>query len=68
MLIKKQITDIEGRKYPAEPAGRLYPKGIPVFSEDDLGRLIQTNKRILPVSYDLEEIGSPDLHEVLKDF
>ena len=34
----------------------------------DLGRLIQTNKRILRVSYDLEEIGSPDLEEVLKDF
>jgi predicted GTPase len=34
----------------------------------DLGRLIQTDKRILPVSYDLEEIGTPDLQEVLKDF
>ena len=34
----------------------------------DLGRLIQTNKRILRVSYDLEEIGSPNLGEVLKDF
>jgi len=34
----------------------------------DLGRLIQTNKKILRVSYDLEEIGSPDLAEVLKDF
>lgn len=34
----------------------------------DLGRLIQTNKRILRVSYDLEEIGSPNLEEVLKDF
>ena len=34
----------------------------------DLGRLIKTNKRILRVSYDLEEIGSPDLEEVLKNF
>jgi predicted GTPase len=34
----------------------------------DLGRLIKTNKRILRVSYDLEEIGSPNLQEVLKDF
>ncbi|MFC2161113.1 GTPase, partial [Acidobacteriota bacterium] len=34
----------------------------------DLGRLIQTNKRILRVSYDLEEIGSPDLEEILKNF
>lgn len=34
----------------------------------DLGRLIQTNKRILRVTYELEEIGQPDLKEVLKDF
>ncbi|MCJ7582684.1 MAG: GTPase, partial [Candidatus Aminicenantes bacterium] len=34
----------------------------------DLGRLIQTNKRILRVTYDLEEIGSPNLEAVLKDF
>ncbi len=34
----------------------------------DLGRLIHSNKRILRVTYDLEEIGSPDLKEVLKDF
>jgi predicted GTPase len=34
----------------------------------DLGRLIQTNKKILRVTYDLEEIGQPDLKEILKDF
>jgi predicted GTPase len=34
----------------------------------DLGRLIKTNKQILRVTYDLEEIGSPDLREVLKEF
>jgi len=34
----------------------------------DLNRLIQTNKRILRVSYNLEEIGAPDLQEILKDF
>jgi predicted GTPase len=34
----------------------------------DLGRLITSNKKILRVSYDLEEIGSPDLEEVLKDY
>ena len=33
----------------------------------DLGRLISTNKKILRVSYELDEIGSPDLKEVLKD-
>jgi predicted GTPase len=34
----------------------------------DLGRLISSNKKILRVTYDLEEIGSPDLEEVLKDY
>jgi len=34
----------------------------------DLGRLVQTKKRILRVIYELEEIGSPNLKEVLKDF
>jgi predicted GTPase len=34
-----QIPDIEGRKYPPELAGELYPDGIPIFPEEDLGRL-----------------------------
>ena len=34
----------------------------------DLGRLIKTNKKILRVTYELEEIGSPDLKEVLREF
>lgn len=34
----------------------------------DINRIIQTNKNILRVFYELEEIGSPDLKEVLKDF
>ncbi len=35
-----QIPDIEGRKYPAELAGKLYPKGIPIEAEAELDRLI----------------------------
>jgi predicted GTPase len=42
----------------------LVISGTPI----DLGRRIKTNKRILRVSYDLEEIGIPDLKEILKDF
>ncbi len=34
----------------------------------DLSRLIQTNKRIIRVTYELEEIGSPDLQQILKEF
>ncbi len=35
-----QIPDIDGRKYPAELAGPLYPQGIPIFAESELPRLI----------------------------
>jgi predicted GTPase len=41
----------------------LVVSGTPI----DLGRRIKTNKRILRVNYDLEEIGTPDLKEILKD-
>jgi len=36
-----QIPDIEGRKYPAELAGALYPEGIPIFAEEDLPKHIK---------------------------
>jgi predicted GTPase len=39
-----QIPDIEGRKYPAELAGELYPDGIPIYAEEDLARLIKELK------------------------
>ncbi|MDA3954739.1 MAG: cyclic 2,3-diphosphoglycerate synthase [Bacteroidales bacterium] len=39
-----QIPDIDGRKYPAELAGKLYPKGISIYSEDELVRLIKELK------------------------
>ena len=35
-----QIPDIDGRRYPAELAGSLYPDGIPIHAEDDLEKLI----------------------------
>ncbi|MGC8856843.1 MAG: cyclic 2,3-diphosphoglycerate synthase [Anaerolineae bacterium] len=36
-----QIPDIEGRLYPPELAGDLYPKGIPIFAEEELPELIK---------------------------
>lgn len=36
-----QIPDIEGRKYPTELAGKLYPDGIPIHAEEELPRLIK---------------------------
>jgi len=39
-----QIPDIEGRKYPAALAGRLYPQGIPIYAEEKLVSLIKKHK------------------------
>jgi len=39
-----QIPDIDGRRYPEDLAGSLYPKGIPIFSEADLPELIKKHK------------------------
>ena len=36
-----QIPNIEGRKYPKELAGKLYPDGIPIYPEDELENLIK---------------------------
>ena len=36
-----QIPDIEGRLYPPQLAGELYPEGIPIYAETDLDRLIR---------------------------
>ncbi len=36
-----QIPGIEGRKFPAKLAGKLYPRGIPIFPEEKLAELIQ---------------------------
>jgi predicted GTPase len=36
-----QIPDIEGRVYPAELAGSLYPKGIPIEKEEEIAALIR---------------------------
>jgi predicted GTPase len=36
-----QIPDIAGRAYPAELAGKFYPKGIPIYEEKDLPKLIK---------------------------
>ncbi len=35
-----QIPNIEGRVYPVELAGSRYPKGIPIYPENDLVKLI----------------------------
>jgi len=39
-----QIPDIEGRRYPAELAGKLYPEGVPIYSDENLFDLVKDNK------------------------
>jgi len=39
-----QIPNIEGRTYPRELAGDLYPKGIPIHAESELPALIEKLK------------------------
>ncbi len=39
-----QIPNIEGRKYPASLAGKLYPRGIDIHPEKDLTDLIKKNE------------------------
>src|SRR5690625_4778352 len=36
-----QIPDIDGRKYPTELAGDLYPEGIPIYAQEELPTLIK---------------------------
>ncbi len=39
-----QIPDIEGRTYPAELAGDLYPEGVPIHAEEDLEAIVREKK------------------------
>ncbi len=42
--VVSQIPGIANRKYPPSLAGRLYPNGIPIYEEQDLGRIIKEHK------------------------
>jgi predicted GTPase len=39
-----QIPNIDGRRYPASLAGKLYPKGIPILDESELPQLIREHQ------------------------
>ena len=51
-----QIPDIDGRAYPAELAGKLYPEGIPILEEDDLERLIAEKGPIDDVIFSYSDV------------
>ncbi len=61
-----QIPDIDGRKYPVELAGKLYPNGIPIHDESDLQQLIQDNN-IEEVVFSYSDIMHEDvMHKASK--
>ncbi|MGD8450705.1 MAG: cyclic 2,3-diphosphoglycerate synthase [Phycisphaerae bacterium] len=47
-----QIPDIEGRVYPPVLSGPRYPKGIPIYAEEELPKLIeQTGADLCTIAY-----------------
>ena len=69
-----QIPNIEGRRYPASLAGRLYPEGIPIRPEEELPALIRKHDVDLvvfaysDVSYDYVGHRSALVHAEGADF
>jgi predicted GTPase len=55
-----QIPGIGGRRYPPELAGKLYPRGIPVYPEEMLAELI-ASKRIEQVVFAYSDISHEQL-------
>jgi len=61
-----QIPDIDGRKYPAVLAGKLYPAGIPIYDESDLEKLIKDND-VEEVVFSYSDISHEDvMHKASK--
>ncbi|MBU0768132.1 MAG: cyclic 2,3-diphosphoglycerate synthase [Proteobacteria bacterium] len=55
-----QIPNIEGRIYPPELSGKLYPKGVPIYSENQLSDLIREHKVDL-VAFSYSDIPHTDV-------
>jgi predicted GTPase len=51
-----QIPNIEGRVYPPELAGPLYPEGIPIYPEEELDDLIRKH-RISQVVFSYSDVS-----------
>ena len=59
-----QIPDIEGRIYPPELAGSLYPNGIPIHDESELLNLIAKHN-IEEVVFSYSDLSHVDvMHKV----
>ena len=57
-----QIPDIYGRRYPASLAGKLYPKGIPIYDESKLLDLVRKHA-VDEVIFSYSDVSYQDLME-----
>jgi predicted GTPase len=55
-----QIPDIEGRIYPPELCGKLYPKGIPIYADLELASMIKEN-RIDLVAFSYSDVSHEEV-------
>ncbi len=55
-----QIPDIDGRRYPAELAGELYPDGIPILDENKMEGIIR-DEQVDVVVFSYSDIAHPAL-------
>jgi len=55
-----QIPDIEGRLYPPQLCGRLYPEGIPIYPDRELASLI-TGNRIDLVAFSYSDVSHEEV-------
>ncbi len=61
-----QIPDIEGRKYPRELSGELYPEGIDIYPESELKSLIHRFK-VLDVYFSYSDVSSSYIIQKISD-
>jgi predicted GTPase len=55
-----QIPNIDGRRYPPQLAGPLYPEGIPIYPEADLSRLV-CEYRVDQVVFSYSDVSHEDV-------
>ena len=55
-----QIPDIEGRSYPAEIAGPLYPDGIPILAEEELEAIVR-DKAVDEAVFSYSDVSHQDV-------
>lgn len=55
-----QIPEIHGRHYPPELAGKFYPQGIPIYTDENLFELIQKH-RVDLVAFSYSDVRHTDV-------